>query len=504
MTTLTTEQTAVVNAIVAGDRNVACGALAGTGKTSTILATVDAYVRKDPEAVILVCAFNKPIELEITKKLKERGHNDWRRVSAKTIHAMGLEPIRAAFGQIEIDSQGNKIRNILRDPRDWANEQIFIIRAYEAQITALVGYAKQAGVGFFADAPIADTLTWTTLADHYDINGLEDVSDMDALVAIAQEVYRRSLAITNVIDFNDMILFPLIKNLRVKYPKDVIFVDEAQDLSRARQALIKKFVRPGSGRMHIVGDINQAIYGFSGADAEAMTNLITSLDALELPMTVTWRCPKAVVAEAQKLVPSLQAAPNAAEGTVATISELPADLVDGDAIICRTNAPLLKNAYALIRKGIPCRVEGREIGKGLQALARRWKVTSIDKLLIKLEDYKEREIQKAMAQDNETKAQAIADKVETLVTICNACLEKNQKGVTDVLNACEAMFGDQVSGCVVLCSMHKSKGREWKRVIILVKPIKRQMQAWQRQQEQNLRYVAITRSMETLLYLNIE
>jgi superfamily I DNA/RNA helicase len=63
---------------------------------------------------------------------------------------------------------------------------------------------------------------------------------MDAVIEAAQAIYRRSLAKTDVVDFNDMILFPLIKNLRVKFDKTHIFLDEAQDTSRARQALARK------------------------------------------------------------------------------------------------------------------------------------------------------------------------------------------------------------------------------------------------------------------------
>src|SRR5258708_36261347 len=102
---------------------------------------------------------------------------------------------------------------------------------------------------------------------------------MEGIVEAAQAIYRESLAQTGIIDFDDMILFPLVKNLRVKFGKDLLFLDEAQDLSRARQALAKKFIKPG-GRIVIVGDDRQAIYGFSGADAAALDNLTESMQAI--------------------------------------------------------------------------------------------------------------------------------------------------------------------------------------------------------------------------------
>src|SRR5690606_34207643 len=212
----------------------------------------------------------------------------------------------------------------------------------------------------------------------------------------AQPVYRASLAQADVIDFDDMILFPLIKNLRVRWPKDLVIVDEAQDLSRTRQALARLFVKPRTGRMVIVGDDRQAIYGFSGADAEALPNLIKSFNATALPLSVTWRCPKAVVAEAPQYVPDIVAAPEAPEGEAQAVVDLPEVMTPGaDAILCRNTAPLIGLAYKLIRAGIPAKVEGRAIGDGLKALAQRWKVTTVAGLLHRLETWEDREIAKA-------------------------------------------------------------------------------------------------------------
>ena len=159
-----------------------------------------------------------------------------------------------------------------------------------------VGLARRSsrGVGFFDDAPIGSVDVWAEIAEHYDINGLDETDALDAVIKAAQHLYKLSLNQTDVVDFDDMVLWPLIKNIRVKFTRDVIFIDEAQDISRARQALVRKFLTPG-GQLHIIGDDRQAIYGFSGADADALPNMIEALDSVILPLTVTFRCPKAVV-----------------------------------------------------------------------------------------------------------------------------------------------------------------------------------------------------------------
>ncbi|MBZ0172754.1 MAG: AAA family ATPase, partial [Phycisphaerales bacterium] len=493
------------------------------GKTSTILMGVDAYVAAHPADEIIVCAYNKAIADEVKEKLRERGHTDFRKVSAATAHSLGLSAIKFLF-KPEVDDK--KVRKIVDGLTAGMNspENRTVYQQYAAQIISLVRFAKQAGFGFFSDCAISNTAAWHRLADHFDVNGLDDTSEADAVVAAAQHVYRLSLEQTGVVDFDDMILFPLVKNVRVKFTKDLIFVDEAQDLSRARQALIRKFLSP-RGRMIIVGDDRQAIYGFSGADAAAIDNQVEQFGARVLPLSVTWRCPRKVVELARTLVPDIEAAPTAPEGEVLHIplATQPPQAADGrpqapvpwyadgyrpqptDAILCRNTAPLVSLAYQLIRAKVPCKVEGRVIGDGLKALAQRWKVSTIDALLKRLDAYAERERQKALAKGNEAKAEEVGDRVATLREICGACAGQGRHAVADVVAFIDDLFADGAENVTVLATYHRSKGREWTRVFLLEHaarcPSRAARQEWQRQQEANLAYVAYTRAKKTLAFV---
>jgi DNA helicase II / ATP-dependent DNA helicase PcrA len=494
--TPTPQRQAFLDALCDTRDNLALVARAGCGKTSAILAGVEAYAKKFPRAEILVCAYNKPIADEVKGKLAAAGFSDWRQVQAATIHSLGYGLTRFVF-KPKIDEY--KVRELVRT----RNEPVFA--EYEAQIVSLVAYAKLAGFGFFDDVQIGDARAWYALAEHHDVNGFDETDQMDHVVAAAQDVYRASLAQTGVIDYDDMILFPLIKNLRVKFTKDLVFVDEAQDLSRARQALARKFVRAKTGRMVVVGDDRQAIYGFAGADASALDNLIRGLGCKVLPLTLTWRCPQAVVREAQRLVPDITAA-GEREGTVSRLPELPDGLQETDAILCRNTAPLIEIAYKLIREGVPCKVEGRAIGEGLAKLAGRWKVKTVAALLNRLSDYKEREVQKHLAKGSEAKAEAVADRVDTLIEICNAVTAKGLHGVSDVQDYVRDLFADGARGVLTLATYHRSKGREWERVFLWEHaarcPSRAARQDWQKVQEDNLAYVAITRAKDTLVYIN--
>ena len=498
--TPTTQQAAFIDRLLHSTAHLALVARAGCGKTSTIKLGVKALVGANPRAEILVCAYNKAIADEVSGDLKKMGF-DWKQVQACTAHSLGFGLLKFAF-KPAVD--GNKVRKLI----EARNEDAYL--QYGSQIESLVRYAKQAGFGFFNDKAIGNASAWYELADHFDVNGLDDTSDADAVIEAAQAVYRASLAQTDVVDFDDMVLFPLVKNLRVKFTKDFIFVDEYQDISPARAALIRKWLKPHTGRMFMVGDDRQAIYGFSGADADALPNGIRDMQAEVLPLSVTWRCPRAVVALAQGLVPDIESAPGAAEGEVThlrsgeEIDALLASMGPTDAILCRNTAPLITTAYRLIRAGKPVRVEGRSIGEGLIQLARRWKVKTIDALLNRLSVYKEREVQKAMAKGNEQKVAEVEDRVETIEEICRACVAQGKTTVQDVVDFIDALFADGAENVTVLATYHRAKGREWPRVVLWEHssrcPSKAARQDWQKAQEANLAYVAYTRAQQTLVF----
>lgn len=513
--------------LVRGTSHIALRARAGTGKTSTLLEGVDDLVEAFPHAEIQCLMFNKANADETKGKLTKRGHTNWKKVSATTIHSAGYGLVRFAFDNPTVDDK--KVWKIVDRLSISTNEEQNVYAQYGTQIVNLVGLAKGEGFGFFPDRQIGDTHAWYEIADHYDVNGFDKTDDGDAVVEAAQYVYRESLHDTKTIDYDDMILFPLVKNLRVKFGKDYIFGDEWQDTSRAKQALAMKFLKPG-GKFIIIGDDRQAIYGFAGADSDALNNQIRQLGAKIMPLSITWRCPKAVVKLAQGLVPDYEAAPEAPEGEVRQVAAMalrketddngvevdvaysPVDeeltnLRPTDAVLCRNMAPLVTIAYQLIRAGKPCKVEGRAIGQGLIALVNRWKAKTIDALINKLGVYQQKEQQKAMSKNNERKAEEVADKVGTILEICDALIKDGKTAVSDVVDFIDRLFADEATGVTILATYHRSKGREWPRVFLWEHhsrcPSKFARQDWQVEQEHNLAYVAFTRSQRELIFLGV-
>lgn len=516
--TPTDQQQAFLQHLCYTTRNILLQARAGTGKTSAILMGVEAYLSHHPAAEVLVCAYNVAIKNEVADKLKDKGY-DWKQVGCQTVHGMGMGLLKFTF-RPEVDEKKTwKILNELGDQEPLSHP----LNVYGPQIVQLVSYAKQAGVGFFPELHIEDRGVWYRLCDHYDLDGYDNTVDIDAVVTQALRIYKLSLDITQTIDFDDMVLYPLIKGLRVKYAKDLILGDEAQDWSRCRQALVKKFMRPRVGRLIVVGDSKQAIYGFSGADSAAMSNLSRDLQAVELPLSVTWRCPKQVVKLAQSIVPDIEAAEAAPEGEVLKQGDLvtgdeaaaagrPAgyifldDLEPGkDVILCRNTSPLIPLAYRLIRSGIPAKVEGRKIGEGLAALVERWKVRGTAELINRLEDYQQREAEKFKLKGQDDKVLEVEDRVATLLEIIKEVNRRGRKDIQGVLEFIRSLFEDGARGVVTLATYHRSKGREWERVLLWEHysrcPSKAARQAWQKEQESNLFYVAATRAKKTLVFV---
>ena len=98
------------------------------------------------------------------------------------------------------------------------------------------------------------------------------VSPFDKSVAELYPVYKEALKKNNAVDFGDLLLYPL--EIFKKYPKVLkkyqekfkyVLVDEYQDTNRP-QFLFVKSLSDTHNKISVVGDDDQSIYGWRGAD----------------------------------------------------------------------------------------------------------------------------------------------------------------------------------------------------------------------------------------------
>lgn len=110
------------------------------------------------------------------------------------------------------------------------------------------------------------------------------------------EAYETELRNRGLIDFDDMplIAFRMIQShawirdaLRARFP--VLFVDEYQDLGHALHELVLLLCFEGGMRLFAVGDADQSIYGFTGANPELLQSLLARPGVREVRLRFNYR-----------------------------------------------------------------------------------------------------------------------------------------------------------------------------------------------------------------------
>lgn len=501
------EQLNIIDWVVDGIGNAMIEAVAGSGKTS-ILKGAGAKMR----GTKIYCAYNKSIAEEIREAI---GHMPY--VTVSTFHAIGLgdwsRHIKKTTGKtVKIDEKGKR-RLIL--------EKLDVPWNLRNAVWALASIAKQNGVDVLWDSRNGDDFAhdqWFELCGYYSI--LEDVEEVVAeadekkmefhIVQLAIRCVNMARQMPDVVDFDDMIWLPLVENVTIRQ-YDWVLGDEFQDVNPIRREYARRLMAPG-GRALFVADPFQNIYGFTGSGTDAVERTIEDFECKIFPLTSTFRCCKAATTLAQTFVPHITAHAKNAEGKVEYVDY--DDFVDrliygregapqpGDAILCRNTRPLVSLAMKMIRKGIGCHVEGRDIGANIMTLIKKWKkFISISDLETRIRAWGEKQAKKFVKNDQMYKIEGMWDKVETALALLHGC-----NTLQDVERKIERMFSNVDSTgakrLITLSTVHKAKGREWDHVFILgwnrYMPSKWAKQQWELDTERNLQYVAVTRAKQRL------
>lgn len=460
-------------------------------------------------------------------------------LAAKTQHSCGYYAVRKAF---KITGAPDDKR-VLMLTAELLGRNIFDLRkqepVYLKAVKELVGYAKQNLLDptTAGSSPDSQREYWNQqldqLARFYDVEVFQpNRPDLrEKVFEMVPRVLERCKDVNRdgYIDFNDMIWLPVVMGLPV-WRNDLLLVDEAQDLNKCQLELAMMMGR----RIVFCGDPRQSIYGFAGALSESMTQAeeklsATPLGCRRLYLTVTRRCGKKIVEEAQRLVPDFEAHPDNPEGIVGearfpiqkrTNSQGQRELYElkyedtylplvqeGDMVLCRTNAALLKECFRHIKRGRKAFMVGRKISEGLVSLLDNLKEAgaySIPSLITKVGEWLQKETEKENARPlpSESCLELLSDKAESLLIFA-----ENANSVDDVKVKIESTFSDdKTRPGIKHSSIHRAKGLEADRVFYLRgegccgRPLDR-MKQWERLQEENLEYVGITRAKEELTYV---
>ena len=482
-------QQTVYTYIQKGSGNAVVSAVAGSGKSTTI---VNALKLIPKNKNVLFLAFNKSIVDELQKKI-----GDLPNVEVSTLHSLGVRAIRK---KMKVNIFGGKCSKYINERLDNGTIQSEV---YE-HLQPIDKFNWKKNV-----CTLVDLARVNLMCDEKSLNELAQKHDLELVdneVKASLSVIEWDKKNIEEIDFTDMIYLPIMLN--IKMPQyDWVFIDECQDLNAAQRNLFLKCIKPG-GRFVAVGDEKQSIYGFCGADADSFNLLRTIPHTARLPLSICYRCDQNIIKLAQDIVPQIQWRDGAAEGEVNYESSIE-DIVDGDMILCRVTAPLVRLCMKFISQNKKAYVKGRDIGANLCRMIENTKADTIEYALEVMNKDLDKIIGKLLADKLVTTQQEAMehpryvnakDRVESIAAIAEG-LEKSK----DVIEKIKSIFADDNGNGICLSTVHKSKGLENDRVFILCPdklPLKGCMNIpWMAEQEMNLKYVAYTRAKHYLGFI---
>jgi len=470
----TDEQLSILAKIKDTNDNLLINSFAGTGKTTTLELIQEVF----GSLAILYLCFNTRVAKEaqgkfpsttLVRTFNSHGHRIWMQTcpGKLTVNRKKTQENLAAFIKTApYDAQGP---------------------IWDSFWDIVDAVARAKAIGYVPEGKYPTARRLITREDfHASLDQEPDdlVADLvdEALFTSIQQAYK------GYIDFNDQIYMPaLFGSTNSNFP--VVKVDETQDLNPCNHALLDQLVKH---RLVAVGDPFQSIYGFRGALQGGMAALKEKFKMVECDLSISFRCPQAVVEAARWRVPAFKWVKPGGHVEVlkkAKQSSIPDDVdEDGNpttAIICRNNAPLFKVALHLLMARRSVSVAGSDVGPKVVGIMKKLGDTDMSRstVLDLINEWRYERLDK-----KSTTANDIAD--------CMQVFANWGDTLGEAIAYAEHLF--KQTGTIQLMTGHKAKGLEFNTVYHLDPWLIRD----DNEQELNLRYVITTRAKERLFEIN--
>lgn len=296
------------------DNNLVIQACAGSGKTTTLIQLI-IYLARSGHTNMKLMAFSRAINEEAKKRLDNAGVRE-STCKVESFNSYGFTLCRRKWKKVKFSAQkqDNYVKSILQDElleinralllsADTARQNKKAVAAFDAfGVKKAVGKLVSAvrGKGVFLAEYVQEKYCEFVQAVQDDILGDElDSGDLDQictelLADLTIKVVRACDEDLAEIDFADQVRLPVLYNLVTKRnsPK-IVLSDESQDLARYNLLTLEQMTKHGT-RLIAVGDRQQAIFAFRGADETSMDKLLHMSNAKELPLSITYRCPSLI------------------------------------------------------------------------------------------------------------------------------------------------------------------------------------------------------------------
>jgi DNA helicase-2/ATP-dependent DNA helicase PcrA len=252
----------------------------GSGKTKTLTTAMARTLVEDvvdPRGVACI-TYNNECAVELETRLAAFGVEGSDRIFIGTVHSFALAQVIMPYARCVPGLLSSKFRVATRD---------------ECRAAVEVAYARVFDDQFDPHA------RWQFAEEkrRREVNrSLPHWRERNPELADFIEAYEMELRRRDLIDFDDMplIAYRLIRDhswiraaLRARFP--VLFVDEYQDLGHALHELVLLLCFVGGIRLFAVGDADQSIYGFTGANPELLQGLIARPDVRAIRLRFNYR-----------------------------------------------------------------------------------------------------------------------------------------------------------------------------------------------------------------------
>jgi len=246
----------------------------GTGKTTTLLNKVDDYLKQtDPDKIGYFAFTQKAAHEARDRAIKKFNLTEDDLPYFRTLHSLAFRKL------------GLKKDNVMQ-PRHYKD----LGKKLGFPVT-YADYQEDQGGIFTSDSEYLRIIQLAQLRNitpeqQFDLAEHTQDLERDQLRIIHNEL-RRYKKEYNLIDFNDMIIDFTKSDVSPKF--DVVFIDEAQDLSLMQWDMARSIWNKTKDSF-IAGDDDQAIFRWAGADVDSFI----ALQGQYLPLTQSYRIPAKV------------------------------------------------------------------------------------------------------------------------------------------------------------------------------------------------------------------
>ena len=461
----------------------------GTGKTKTLLDEVDKYLKKGvPLNRIGYFAFTRNAANEARDRFLKKNEDLTKKDTLyfKTLHSLAFHNL--GLNQDNVMNElhykaigetcGIQIKYAAYESNAWNG-----IFSSNSEYLNLINLARVKRI---------DTLHQFDLNEH-----LSNV-ERDKLDAIDKEInsYKK---IYNLIDFTDM-LDKFLKKGTVKGKLDVIFVDEAQDLSKIQWDKLEKIEKENDADVWIAGDDDQAIFGWAGASVMSFIDW----KAKEIPLTQSERVPSAIQKAALSIVDRIEEYrldkkyyPKKEKGQILEVIKISdIDMSKGSwLILARTNTLLKEIPKMLKQKGLFFKTsDGKNsIGKNLYEDIEYWNKMREGKKIPEIIEQRILERIKGSKPDLKLEwHKAFTNETLSKIDYLRVLLSNKEK--------------IHKTPRITVSTIHSAKGGEATNVVLFLNETTNTIKAAsksrsKRDEEFRVWYVAVTRSMKNLFLI---